>query len=95
VSVNEEMFVDQMDVTSAYVQGELSDEIYMKQPEMFVEKNRENMICKLNKPLYGLKQSGREWYRKLDNFLLNLGGRRTEANPCVYVFNENKSQVYL
>lgn len=54
-SVNEEMYVDQMDVISAYVQGELSDEVFMEQPEMFVEENREDMICKLNKPLYGLK----------------------------------------
>lgn len=94
-SVNEEMYVDQMDVISAYVQGELSDEVYMEQPEMFIQENKEDMICKLNKPLYGLKQSGREWYRKLDNFLLNHEGRRTEADPCVYTFNENESQVIL
>lgn len=42
-----------------------------------------------------MKQSGREWYRKFDNFLLNHGGRRTETDPCVYVFNENKSQEIL
>lgn len=42
-----------------------------------------------------MKQSGREWYRKLDNFLLNLGGRRTEADPCIYTFNENESRVIL
>lgn len=94
-SVNEEMYVDQMDVISAYVQGELSDEVYMEQPEMFIQENKEDMICKLNKSLYGLKQSGREWYRKLDNFLLNHGGKRTEADPCVYTFNENESQVIL
>lgn len=94
-SVNEEMYVDQMDVISAYVQGELSDEIYMEQPEMFIEENQEDMVCKLKKPLYGLKQSGREWYRKLDNFLLSHGGRRTEADPCIYTFNDNKSRVIL
>jgi len=55
------MYVDQMDVISAYVQGELSDEIYMEQPKkMFIEENQEDMVCKLKKPLYGLKQSGRE-----------------------------------
>lgn len=89
------MYVDQMDVISAYVQGELSDEIFMEQPEMFVEKNRKEMVCKLKKPLYGLKQSGREWYRKLDYFLLSHGGRRTEADPCVYTFNEKESRVIL
>jgi len=94
-SVKEELYVDQMDVVSAYVQGELSDEVFMEQPEMFIEEDQEDMICKLNKPLYGLKQSGREWYRKLDNFLLSHGGRRTEADPCVYTFNEGKHQIIL
>jgi len=94
-SVNEEMYVDQIDVISAYVQGELSEEIYMEQPEMFIEENQEDMVCKLKKPLYGLKQSGREWYRKLDNFLLSHGGRRTEADPCIYTFNDNDSRVIL
>lgn len=89
------MYVDQMDVISAYVQGELSDEIYMEQPEMCVKRNQEDMVCKLKKPLYGLKQSGREWYRKLDSFLLSHGGKRTEADPCIYTFNENESRIIL
>lgn len=67
----------------------------MEQPEMFVEEKSENMVCELKKPLYGLKQSGREWYRKLEKFLLSYGGRRTEANPCIYTFNENESRVIL
>lgn len=91
-AVNEQMYVDQMDVVSAYVQGDLSDEIYMEQPEMFVDMDR---VCKLNKPIYGLKQSGREWYRKLDNFLLSTGGNRTQADPCIYIFKEKESQVIL
>ncbi|CAK9829680.1 Copia protein [Anthophora retusa] len=66
-AVNEQMHIHQMDVISAYVQGELHDEIYMEQPEMFSK--GENKVCKLLKPLYGLKQSGREWYRKLDRYI--------------------------
>lgn len=89
------MYVDQMNVISAYVQEEFSDEIYMEQPEMFIEENQEDMVCKLKKPLYGLKQSGREWYRKLDDFFLSYGGKRTEADPCIYTFNDNKSRVIL
>lgn len=94
-AVNDEMHIHQMDVISAYVQGELSDEIYMEQPEMFVQRNYEDKVCKLQKPLYGLKQSGREWYRTFNNFITNSGGKRTPADPCVYVFNKGEDRVIV
>lgn len=92
-SANDEMHVHQMDVTSAYVQGDLSDEVYMEQPEMYVQRGEESKVCKLLKPLYGLKQSGREWYRKLDGYITSNGGIRTAADPCVYVFGKDNRQV--
>ncbi|KAH0816989.1 hypothetical protein GEV33_005802 [Tenebrio molitor] len=77
---------------------ELHDEVYMKQPEMFAEEGKEEEVCKLLKPLYGLKQSkqsGREWYKKLDGYMKNNGGRRTPSDPCVYVFGENDERVII
>ena len=53
--------IHQMDVETAFLYGELAEEIYMKQPEGFVEKNKETQVCKLKKSLYGLKQSPRCW----------------------------------
>ena len=94
-AVNDEMHIHQMDVISAYVQGELHDEIYMEQPEMFVDLRNEDKVCKLLRPLHGLKQSGREWYRKLDDFILTIGGKRTPADPCVYVIGEGEDRVIL
>jgi hypothetical protein len=94
-AVNEEMYVHQVDVISAYVQGALHDEVYMKQPEMFAEEGKEEEVCKLLKPLYGLKQSDREWYKKLDGYMKNNGGRRTPSDPCVYVFGENDERVII
>jgi len=94
-SVNEEMHVHQMDVISAYVQGELNDDIYMEQPEMFVEHGHEEKVCKLLKPLYGLKQAGREWYKKLDSYITEIGGKRTAADPCVYVFDKENERVIV
>lgn len=58
VSAKEEMHVHQMDVTSAYVQGELHDEIYMEQPEGFVQDENEDRVCKLLKPLCWIKTIG-------------------------------------
>lgn len=94
-SVNEEMHVHQMDVVSAYIQGELSDEVYMEQPEMYVQKSEESKVCKLIKPLYGLKQSGREWYKTFDKYVTNNGGKRTMADPCLYVFDEGDDRVIM
>lgn len=94
-SVNDEMHVHQMDVISAYVQGELTDEVYMEQPEMYVQHGEESKICKLLKLLYVLKQSGRQWYKKLDGYITNNGGVRTVANPCIYVFGKDDERVIV
>jgi len=59
-AVNEGMHVHQMDVISAYIQGNLNEEVYIDQPELFVRKDNEDKVCLLKKPLYGLKQAGRE-----------------------------------
>lgn len=94
-SVNEEMHIHQMDVVSAYTQGKLSDEIYMEQPETHIQSGEESKVCKLIKPLYGLKQSGREWYKTFDEYVTNNGGKRTAADPCMYVFDEGDNRVIM
>lgn len=95
ISVIKGMHVHQMDVVAAYVQGNLTDEIYMEQPKFFENLDARNMVCKLNKPLYGLKQAGREWYRKLDSYLLSLEFNKTAVNPCVYVKSDIIITIYV
>ena len=50
-----------MDVTTAFLNGELKEEVYMKQPEGYVVKGKEDLVCKLQKSIYSLKQSPRCW----------------------------------
>lgn len=57
--------IHQMDVDEAYLNCDIDYDIYMKQPERHHAKESEHLVCKLNKSLYGLKQSGRIWYEKL------------------------------
>lgn len=94
-AVEKKMHVHHMDVITAYVQGDLKDTIYMQQPEMFEESNEENKVCKLNKPLYGLKQAGREWNRTLDEFLMSIGLNKSPVNPCVYTDDTQRTDVII
>ena len=63
--------VHQMDVKMAFLNGDLEEEIYMDQPEGYVSEGEESLICKLSKTLYGLKQSPRAWYKKIDEYFVS------------------------
>lgn len=62
---------------------------------MFIKPGEENKVCRLNKPLYGLKQAERNWYQTLDNYLTTIGLERSPINPCVYASNANNASLIL
>ena len=66
--------VHHMDVKSAFLHGEIHEEIYMQKPECFQEDP--SLLCRLKKSLYGLKQAPGAWYAKMDAFLLSIGFTR-------------------
>ena len=78
----------QMDVTTAFLNGDLKEEVYMQQPEGFVEKGKEHLVCRLCRSIYGLKQSPRCWNSVLDSKLKSMGFEQTMGNPCIYVKEE-------
>ena len=77
--------IQQLDVKTAFLHGDLEEEIYMEQPEGFKAKGKEHLVCQLKKSLYGLKQASRQWYKKFDSFMANHGYCRTTADHCVFV----------
>jgi hypothetical protein len=79
------MEIHQMDVKTAFFNGELEEEIYMEQSQGFVHQGGEHLVCKLHKSLYGLKQSPRAWNQKLDVFIKSIEFMKSEADPNVYV----------
>jgi hypothetical protein len=93
--LNHNMIMHQMDVVTAFLNGQLAEEIYMTQPEGFVSPGEENLVCKLNRSLYGLKQSPRCWNQVLDEYLKSLGFFQSSADQCVYVRNTNGVKTLL
>ena len=69
IVASENLHLEQMDVKTAVLHGDLDKEIYMQQPEGFVVPVKEHMVCKLTRILYGLKQAPRQWYKKFDSFM--------------------------
>ena len=76
--------VEQMDVKTTLLHGDLEEEIYMKQLEGFVLKGKKEFVCKLKKSLYGLKQSPRMWYQMFDTYILGLGFSRIKVDHYVH-----------
>ena len=84
-----------MDVKTSFLHGDLEEEIYMKQPEGFAVKGKKELVCKLKKSLYGLKQSPTMWYRKFDTFIRGLGFTRSKADHYVYFKLIGDCAIYL
>lgn len=84
VAAKRKMMVKQFDVKTAFLHGQLEEEIFMKQPPGFAVKNAENKVCRLKKSLYGLKQAARAWNQRLHEVLLSIGYEQGEADPCLY-----------
>jgi len=77
--------IEQMDVKTAFLHGDLDKEIYMEQPEGFMVKGKEDYVCKLRKSLYGLKQAPRQWYKKFESVMGEQGYQKTTSDHCVFV----------
>ena len=65
----EDLHLEQLDVKTTFLHGDLDEEIYMAQPQGFEVKDKENLVCRLKKILYGVKKAPRQWYPKFDSFM--------------------------
>jgi ATP-binding cassette subfamily B (MDR/TAP) protein 1 len=74
-----------MDVVTAFLYGSLDEVIYMRQPQGFTRPGQEDMVCRLQKLLYGLKKSPRQWNKRFDDFMKSQGFKRSIFDPCVYL----------
>ncbi|KAJ0443321.1 putative RNA-directed DNA polymerase [Helianthus annuus] len=79
----------QLDVTNAFLHGTLHEDVYMIQPPGYENPDFPNHLCHLRKSLYGLKQAPRAWYMELTNFLLELGFRKSVADPSLFIYSHD------
>ncbi|CAL1378886.1 unnamed protein product [Linum trigynum] len=77
--------VEQMDVKTAFLHGNLEEEIYMEQPEGIKREKNEDYVCRLRKSFYGLKQAPRQWYKKFESVMGEQGYKKTTSDHCVFV----------
>ena len=91
----QDLEVHQLDVKTAFLNGDLSEEIYMRQPPGFVDSQHPNFALGLHKTLYGLKQAAREWNRKLHSVMVALGFTRSSSDPCFYHRGHGPDLVFV
>ena len=77
--------IHHLDIKSAFLNGEINEVIYVKQPEGFLVKGKEGYVLRLKKALYGLKQAPRAWYFKLHSCLLSLGFIKSAYEQSLYL----------
>ncbi|XP_074298256.1 uncharacterized protein LOC141629094 [Silene latifolia] len=75
----------QMDVKTAFLNGELEKEVYMDQPEGFASPGNEDKVCRLRKSIYGLKQASRQWYLKFNDTITSYGFVEITVDRCIYI----------
>ncbi|KAJ9561710.1 hypothetical protein OSB04_006870 [Centaurea solstitialis] len=78
------LMIWQMDVKTAFLNGKLTEDVYMEQPEGFEDPKNPNKVCKLLKSIYGLKQASRSWNLHFDERIKEFGFTKSEFEPCVY-----------
>ena len=93
----EDLELEQLDVKTTFLYGDLEEDIYMSQPASFMVMGEEShLVCQLKKSLYDLKQAPRMWYQKFDYYIWQLGYHRSDSDPRMYSRQlTDESQIHL
>nr|GEY30150.1 retrotransposon protein, putative, Ty1-copia subclass [Tanacetum cinerariifolium] len=85
----------QMDIKTAFLNGRLDEDIYIEQPEGYVDPKYPNRVCKLQRSIYGLKQASRQWNKRFDEEIKKFGFIQNRNEPCVYRKASGSDVVFL
>ena len=90
-----DMELHQMDVKTAFLNGDLNEEVYMIQPEGFVANDSGKLVCRLKKSIYGLKQASRQWYLKFHSVVASYGFVENKVHQCIYCKVSGRKFIFL
>ena len=82
-------------MSKLFSRRKLTEEVYMTQPQGFVDPKNAGKICKLQRSIYGLKQASRSWYLRFDESVKEFGFMQNEDEPCVYKRENGSAIVFL
>nr|GEY51556.1 retrovirus-related Pol polyprotein from transposon TNT 1-94 [Tanacetum cinerariifolium] len=98
-TAHKNMVVYQMDAKTAFLNGNLREEVYVSQPDGFVDQDNPNHVYKLKKALYGLKQASRAWYDMLSSFLISQDFSKGSVDPTLFICRNGNDlllvQIYI
>lgn len=95
VAVTKGWQIKQLDVNNAFLQGDLQEEVYMVQPQGFVDRDKPTHVCRLRKALYGLKQAPRAWYNALKQHLISSGFTNSHADASLFIHQNGSTVTYV
>ncbi|UYV75657.1 hypothetical protein LAZ67_13000908 [Cordylochernes scorpioides] len=93
IAATKDSVIKLFDVKAAYLNGNIENTIFMEQPAGFVQDR--NKVCKLNKSIYGLPQSGRSWYEKFSQVLHDCGLEKLKSDPCLFKWKNEDKYFYV
>ncbi|KAK1647994.1 hypothetical protein QYE76_065799 [Lolium multiflorum] len=85
----------QMDVKTAFLNGDIEEELYMVQPKGFVDPKNADKVCKLQRSIYGLKQASKSWNRRFDKVIKDFGFIQCHGEACIYKKVSGSSVAFL
>ncbi|GJX16315.1 ribonuclease H-like domain-containing protein [Tanacetum coccineum] len=95
LAVSRDWPIHQLDVKNAFLHGHLSETVYMHQPPGFVDPNKPNYVCHLQRSLYGLKQAPRAWFQRFASYATRVSFQHSKTDSSLFVFIEGSALLFV
>jgi hypothetical protein len=95
LAVHFDWTIRQLDVSNAFFNGSLMEEVYMEQPQGFLDPTKPDHVCRLHKSIYGLKQAPQAWFTCLSSILLELGFVASLVDSSLFIFIMHNVKIFL